>query len=100
MPPFISEEEMDKMSSGDESDDEPMSRVMLEDIHDVSKSHPSVNRREAHYKIRDHIKQSQEKWEKSLLFTQNIDKVLHKVFKSVKNNISQVLPITRLLENH
>ena len=29
---------------------------MLEDIHDSNKSHPSVNRREAGYKVRDHIK--------------------------------------------
>ena len=58
MPPQISKEEIDAMDSGDESDDKPMSTKMLENIHDGSKSHPSVNRREAHYKIRDRIKQS------------------------------------------
>ena len=42
---------MDVMDSGDDSDDEPMSTDMLEDIRDGSKSHPSVNRREARYKI-------------------------------------------------
>ena len=47
MPPLIREEEMDVMDSGDESDDEHMSKEMLEDIHDGSQSHPSVNRREA-----------------------------------------------------
>ena len=35
------------MDSGDESDDEPMSTEMLEDICDGSKSHPSVNMIEA-----------------------------------------------------
>ena len=47
MSPLISEELMDAMSSGDESDAEPMYTEMLEDIRDDSQSHPSVNRREA-----------------------------------------------------
>ena len=34
MPPLISEEEMDAMDSGYESEDEPMSTEMLEDISD------------------------------------------------------------------
>ena len=44
MPPLISEEEMDAMDSGDESDDEPMSTDILQGIRDVSQSHPSINR--------------------------------------------------------
>ena len=59
MPPLIIEEEMDTMDSGYESDGEPMSTEMLEDIRDGSKSHPSENRRETCYKIRDRIKQRQ-----------------------------------------
>ena len=47
------------MSSGDESDDEPMSTEMLEDIRDIRKSHLSVNRRESFYKICDCIKRIQ-----------------------------------------
>ena len=47
------------MDSGDESDDKPMSTEMLEDICDGSQSHPNVNRTEARYKIRNHIKQRQ-----------------------------------------
>ena len=43
------------MDSGDESDDEPMSMEMLEDIRDGSKSHTIVNRIDASYKIRDCI---------------------------------------------
>ena len=43
------------MSSGDESDAEPMSTDMLEDISDVSQSHMRINRREACYKICDCI---------------------------------------------
>ena len=50
---------MDVMDSGDEYDDEPMSTDMLEDIPDGSKSHPSVNRIDAYYKIHDFIKHIQ-----------------------------------------
>ena len=39
MPPLIVEEEMDAMSSGGESDAEPMYTEMLEDILDSSHSH-------------------------------------------------------------
>ena len=45
------------LDSGDESDDEPMSTEMLEDIRDGSQYHPGLNRRDAHYKIQDCIKQ-------------------------------------------
>ena len=59
MPTLISEEEMYAMDYGNESDDEPISTEMLEDILDRSQSHPNVNRREARYKIRDCMKQRQ-----------------------------------------
>ena len=83
MTPLISKEEIDAMDSGDDYDDEPMSMEMLEDIYDSSKSHPSVNRREARYKLCDHIKQGQSEWKGVLLYTQNMGKALHKVFKTV-----------------
>ena len=53
---------MDAMDSGDESDHDPISTEMLEYIRDGSQSHPSANRIEARYKIRDHIKQRQSGW--------------------------------------
>ena len=59
------------MDSVDESYYEPMSTEMLEDIRDGSKFHPSVNRREAHYKIRDRIKQIQSEWKGELKATLN-----------------------------
>ena len=52
MPPLISEEEIDTMDSGDESDDDHVSTDMLEDICDGSQSHLNVTRREE----RDFIK--------------------------------------------
>ena len=45
LPPIFSEEEMDLMSSVDDSDAEPMHTEMLEDICDGMKSHPSINSR-------------------------------------------------------
>ena len=74
---------MDVMSSGDESDAEPMSMDMLEDIIDGSKSHTSKNSRKARYNIRDHIKQGQAKG--SLLSTLNMGKGLQKHSKAVVN---------------
>ena len=55
------------MSSGDESDIEPMYTDMLEDICDRSQYHPIINRREARYKIRDGFKQRQVGWKGALL---------------------------------
>ena len=66
---------MDVMDWGDGSEDNPMHTEMLEYISDGSKSHPSVNRREAHYKIRDRIKQSQTERKGELLSTQKWVKV-------------------------
>ena len=45
------------MDYGYESDNKPISTEILEDIRDVSKSHPNFNRREASYEIRDRIKE-------------------------------------------
>ena len=83
IPPLRSEEEMDAMYSSDESDDDPISMDMLEEIWDKSWSHPNVNRREKHYKICDRIKQRQYKWKGMLKVTKNMGKGLHKVFKTV-----------------
>ena len=53
----------------------------------MSQSHTDVNRREAHFKIRDRIKQRQPEWKRALKDTQNIGKGLHKVFKNVVKEI-------------
>ena len=62
IPPLISEEKMYMMSLGDHTDAEPMSTEMLEDISDVSQSHPSVNSRKSRYNICDRIKVCQSEW--------------------------------------
>ena len=83
---------MDAMDYGDESDHDHISTEMLEDICDGSQSHPSVNRREACYKICDGIKQRQLEWKGVLNATRNTGKGLQKVFKTIIKYISQYLP--------
>ena len=78
------------MDSDDESDDEPMSTDMSEDIRDGSQSHPNVNRREARYKICDCSKQRQSEWKGALKDTRNICKGLNKVFKTVVKDIFKI----------
>ena len=56
IPPLIIEEKIDAMSSVNESDSEPMSMNMLEDIRDGSQYHLIINRIEVRYKILDRIK--------------------------------------------
>ena len=68
------------MDSGYESDDEPISTDMLEDICGGSKSHLSVNSRQARYRIRDLIKQIQMEWKGALLSMKNMGKGLQKLF--------------------
>ena len=69
LPPLISEEEMDTMSSCNEYDAKPMSTDMLEYICNRSQYHPSINSIRARYKIRDHFKQRQVEWKGVLLST-------------------------------
>ena len=53
---------MNSMDYRDESDHDLISTYILEDIRDGSQSHPNVNKIEAHYKIRDRIRQIQSEW--------------------------------------
>ena len=85
MPPLLSEEEMGAMDSDNDSDYELIFMEMLKDICDGSQSHTNVNRRESRYKIPDCIKQRQSERKVSLKATQNMAKVLHKLFKVVVN---------------
>ena len=66
---------------------------MLENICDGSHSHPNIKRREARNKILDNIKQIQSERKGELKDTQNMSKVLHKVFKTVVKEILQYLPL-------
>ena len=79
------------MSSGNESYFVPMSKETLEDSPGGGQSHQSVSMREASYKICGHIKLIQAEWKGALLSTQNMGKGLHKLFKTVDNDISQAV---------
>ena len=66
---IMSEQYMDAMNYGDESDHDLISTEMLEDIRDGSQTHPNVNIIEARYKIRDLIRQRQSEWKGALRAT-------------------------------
>ena len=85
----MSEQDMDAINSGDESDNDLIYAEMLEDICDGSHTHHNVNRRKAHYKIRDSIRQRQLECKGVLKDTQSMGKGLHKVFSTVVKEISQ-----------
>ena len=78
---------MDMISSCDEYYAETMSTNMLEDVSDGSQSHLIINRREVRYNICDSFKQRQLEWKGALLSTQNMGKVLQKVFQAVANGL-------------
>ena len=86
---MVSEQDMDDIKSGDESDHDLISTEMLEDIRDGSQTHPNFNRREARYKISDRIRQIQSEWKGALKATQRMGKGLHKVFLNVVKEILQ-----------
>ena len=88
---MMSEQDMENINSGDDSDHDLISTEMLEDIRDGSQTHPNVNRREARYKIRDRIRQRQSERKGALKAIQSMGKGLHKVFSTVVKEISQEL---------
>ena len=82
------------MSYGNDSDNEPMSAKMLEDIRDVSQSHMNINRKYARYNIHYGNKWSQAEWKGAFLSRVNMGKGLQKVFICVLYEILQGLPIS------
>ena len=64
---------------------------MLEEICDGSQTHPTVNKREARYEIRDRVRQNERQWKGALKATHNMGKGLHRVFSTIVSEISQEL---------
>ena len=56
---MMSEQDMEDINSGNESDHDLISTEMLEDMRDGSQNHLNVHRREERYKIRDRSRQRQ-----------------------------------------
>ena len=88
---MMSEQDMENINSGYESDHDLISTEMLEDIRDVSQTHLNVNIREAHYKICDRIRQIKSECKGVLKATRSMGKVLQKLFKTVVKEILQEL---------
>ena len=87
----MSEQDMEDLNSGDESDHDLISTDILEYIRERSHTHTNVNRREARYKIRDRIRQRKSEWKGTLKATRSMGKGLHKVFSTVVKDILQEL---------
>ena len=83
----MSEQDMDAITYGDESDHDLTSTEMLEDIRDGSQNHPNIKSREVIYKTNDCIRQRQSEWKEALKATQIIGKCLHKAFSTVLKEI-------------
>ena len=79
------------MDYGDESDHDLISTQMLHDIHDGSQTYRNVNKWEARYNVRDHVRQMQSEWKGPLKATRSMGKGLHKVFSTVVKEIFQEL---------
>ena len=59
---MMSKQDMKNIDSNEQSDHDLISTEMLEDIRDVSQTHPNVNKREARYKICDCVRQKESQW--------------------------------------
>ena len=100
---------MENLNSGDESDHDLISTEMLQDIYDGGQTHPNVNKREAHYKIRDLIRKKEIGMERRVKsyakhgkrFTQGIQYVCKRYFTGIGSfgisgsEVSHFIPETR-----
>ena len=69
-----SEKDIENLESNEKSDHDLISMEMVEDICDGSQTHPKINKREARYKIRDHIRQRKPQWKRALKAMQSTEK--------------------------
>ena len=58
---MMSKQDMENLDSNEESDHDLISTEMLQDIRNGSQTHPTVNKRESRYKIRDCVELLQPK---------------------------------------
>ena len=55
---MMNKQDMDNLDSNDKSNHDLISTDMLEDIRDVSQTHPTVNKSKARSEIRDRIRRN------------------------------------------
>ena len=85
---MMNEQGMKNLDEKETFDDDLISTETLHDIHDENQTHPNIDKREAHSKIHDRIKQRQSEWKGALKATHKIGKGLHKVFSTIVKEIS------------
>ena len=76
---MMSEQDMENLDEKEEFDDDLISTETLHVIRDGNQAHPNIDKREAHLKIRDRIKQKKSQWKGALKATHRMGKGLHKV---------------------
>ena len=72
---MMNEQDMENLDSNENSDHDLISTEMLEDICDGSQTHPTVNKREARYEIRDRVMRKELQWKGALKAMPNMGKV-------------------------
>ena len=88
---MMNEQDMENLDSNEKFNHDLISMEMLEDICDGSKTHPTVNKREARYEIRERVSRKESQWKGALKAKRNMGKGLHKVFSTIVKEISQEL---------
>ena len=72
---MMSEQDTENLDEKENFDDDLISTETLHDIHDGNQTHPNIDKREAHLKIRDRIKQKKSEWKGALRATHKMGKV-------------------------
>ena len=88
---MMNEQYMENTDSNEKYEHDLVSTEMLEYICDGSQTHPTVNKREACYEIRDCIRRKGLQWKGALKATRNTGKGLHKVLSTTVKEILQEL---------
>ena len=71
---MMREKDIENIDEKEKFDDNLISTETLHDIHDGNQTHPNIEKREAHLKIRDRIKQKKSEWKGSLRATHKMEK--------------------------
>ena len=74
---------MENLDGKENFNENLISTETLHDIRDGNQTHPSIDKREARFKIHDRIKQKKSQWKGALRATHKMGKVLHRVFSTI-----------------
>ena len=82
---------IDDLSTEYEFDYGSIGTNTLEEIRDRIQIHTGINARYARFKIRDHIRQTQNGWKGAELSSKSTGKCLQKFFKDVLNELKNAM---------